>query len=970
MTDYQAIVDAMKTALAFSETTSPESIRMLARQYAEICEEFNKRMRFCGNILHQGNTSEAIRLAETEPNLLDLYNTLDFPGRAEWIDVVSTLAYTVPPPLLADIAQELNDTYNSQQTLEPYLKKYRLAALARVPLAKRLAILRQIAQLEPQNTNWARDQELLEKTRLAELDAEVKNAVKTNNQDKLLALKVECSQKWITPVPTAIIAKINKAVRKNHLAIVAKEMQYHAEQLVQAHHELNAGQGFTAGENIRILQEKNDFPVPTPIVEMTREALQWLQEERRKEQSRQKYEQALQEIQDLLPTDASQEELSRQYHILEIAAKDAMISIPEEVARAVDHEVDRIKLKQKRRTRLTVTVILFGCFVVTGIAALSVVVYARNKRVSDVIATLDVMQEKREPNAIRDYLGKKENDLHAMKNEAIDSRISNLKNIIQKDEQRHRSFEKILEQVHELVRNQNTSNKLPLEQLDQLAVTQQEKLAAAFARGEFQKIEILRQNQSDTAFLEKLSAVQKKIQEVARNESLSSQGSMNQYKELALELAAIQNGANDVGEIPKEKCRKMIDGLKEQIARLNSEISIQGSIATLKTLIGNPSLFKQRLDEIVQKFQKKDAAGHFESALREFPATEALLKYDFLRQQVSSFSAKNTDAPKQAAALALAFNESVARFDANTFDKVSPDFFSWIQSVALRPQTPAEEAELFANTKKLLTDITIKPAWPIYESPTEAWYYLLEKPESPGNYRYITSIYATPQQKYFNRSYFRNLPKVTPYEFARQKLTELDEITQENWTSTCMNTVCELIEADGIDPILKYNLLKAMITEFSNDDSVFAKYFQPMLYSLNNKDLDDDTNWMDPESSITQLHRAIAVSILQKLKIPDRKQIENDLKTLTDNGKRQLDQYLWIGFLNKTASGWICEHQLKENSEGELFIARQKDGMQESEEKKFELIRIGRVRSNDTMELFDNPRMLQGFPVFLKPSTR
>ncbi|MDR1491758.1 MAG: hypothetical protein LBT05_03425, partial [Planctomycetaceae bacterium] len=84
MSDYQSTVDAIKNALMFSDTTAPETLRALAEQYAAACGELNERMKFCGGFLRQGNLAEAVRLAETEPPLLDIYNVLDFPEREEW----------------------------------------------------------------------------------------------------------------------------------------------------------------------------------------------------------------------------------------------------------------------------------------------------------------------------------------------------------------------------------------------------------------------------------------------------------------------------------------------------------------------------------------------------------------------------------------------------------------------------------------------------------------------------------------------------------------------------------------------------------------------------------------------------------------------------------------------------------------------------------------------------------------------
>ena len=72
----QAIEDASKQGIASAE---------LAQQYAELCSQANKRLASCRNCFKQGMVSEALRIADTEPQLLDLCAALDFVGQGEGV---------------------------------------------------------------------------------------------------------------------------------------------------------------------------------------------------------------------------------------------------------------------------------------------------------------------------------------------------------------------------------------------------------------------------------------------------------------------------------------------------------------------------------------------------------------------------------------------------------------------------------------------------------------------------------------------------------------------------------------------------------------------------------------------------------------------------------------------------------------------------------------------------------------------
>jgi hypothetical protein len=102
MADHHQTVDQIRAFVQSNDQTRNSFLDSLASTYAEACIEFNQRMGRCHRLLQQGLRSEAIQLAESEPNLLDSLSALDFPERADWDELVQIYELAAAPKLSID----------------------------------------------------------------------------------------------------------------------------------------------------------------------------------------------------------------------------------------------------------------------------------------------------------------------------------------------------------------------------------------------------------------------------------------------------------------------------------------------------------------------------------------------------------------------------------------------------------------------------------------------------------------------------------------------------------------------------------------------------------------------------------------------------------------------------------------------------------------------------------------------------
>ncbi len=212
MADYQTVVDRVRAFIAGSDQTRTDDLPELATSYAEHCRDANLRLRRCLDFLRRGLRSEAIHLAESQPNILDVVASLDIAEIDEWEQLCAAYEMARPMRMMVEAAQELNEAYAQQEPLQALLQEHRLLALGRVPLKDRLEVIRELAAADPANPCWPEDQEIFENARMRDLRTDATNAVRSRDVKLIDRLSAEISlQKWRVQLPPDIKDVLAKA---------------------------------------------------------------------------------------------------------------------------------------------------------------------------------------------------------------------------------------------------------------------------------------------------------------------------------------------------------------------------------------------------------------------------------------------------------------------------------------------------------------------------------------------------------------------------------------------------------------------------------------------------------------------------------------------------------------------------------------------------------------------------------------
>jgi hypothetical protein len=157
-----------KISELLQQAGNPEIAPKLAADYVAACHAANLRLQQCEAMIKAGDRPQAIQLAETAPNLLDLVTVLEFRGSDEWRGYCQQNSLPVADRIDARSVHVLNQCYAQGITTDhPLYATYRSAVLSRND-EEALKTLQSITRLNPADTNAASE--------LARLDAKVLTA--------------------------------------------------------------------------------------------------------------------------------------------------------------------------------------------------------------------------------------------------------------------------------------------------------------------------------------------------------------------------------------------------------------------------------------------------------------------------------------------------------------------------------------------------------------------------------------------------------------------------------------------------------------------------------------------------------------------------------------------------------------------------------------------------------------------------
>ena len=310
----QQAIDEIRNFVATGQSVASESLRTYAETYGTACREANDRLRRCDDALRRGLRGEAIRLADTEPNLLDLVASLDFPELPLWRRVCIDNGLPDAPGLLIEQAAALNEAYATEQPLASLMAHHRLMALARAPMGDRLRVLRRIAELDPAMPFWEDDVRAMERARVETMREELRTAVKTSDLTTVGRVLHEATASgWRTNVPADLVRTAKDTTDRFTAAKAIVDLKALLPKVSEAHGAMSHGECKSLLDQWQSIAAAARLSVPAELQEEIDPVFEWVRQTDERYAKQNAFEASCVTLQQAIDTDQPTPALDRAY---------------------------------------------------------------------------------------------------------------------------------------------------------------------------------------------------------------------------------------------------------------------------------------------------------------------------------------------------------------------------------------------------------------------------------------------------------------------------------------------------------------------------------------------------------------------------------------------------------------------------------------------------------------------------------
>ena len=965
MPTYERYLDDIETAVYSPGSADPDLMRDAAAEYAEACAQANQRLREVGHLLQQGLRSEAIQVSEQEPNLLDLVTMLDFPELSQWCDLLQGWGMVTPPPLLIDIAAQLNQAYAEQVPLETVLRAHRMLALGRAPLTARIVTLQRILELDPHNVAWQEDLVNLQRARIKQIEPESQQALRRKDAAKLASLDAElAAEGWCVQLPPELVRGVSETRRTVGREQARHELEAIEAELTSAHAAFDVESGRTARDRWQQAAVTAELSVEEPLADRAAPALEWLAEDDRRNAGRQEYASNIRALEAAIDEDQPIEELERLYR----AVSDHEEGVPPPLASRLKQRISSIELADKRKHRVILTSIIGGLLII-GTAVIGVWLQQSHRRtVASSAMTLKTLVDEQHLNTAQQYYDRLEEDSPRVAGSAeVQHEKARIESGLQEETDRRKSF------LQEMDKAENSGVEQPdrpaLGRARELALGNDEKARVAELESLLLAFDQKTQRQIDEKFDVKLSGYHDRLRELQAATSSANELSSVELTQLLKDLSAAEKDAGGVSPPLLAQLRPIKDRVTAIIEDVGHRESQKEAIRKITSAVGNVEAYQTASVQFADRFPESTLAGDFKRIAEEVELWRGFEGWiNFLSQP--TFTNLRAITPEQAKTLLTQGDELKATYGIIPLVDKYSEKRGFLESVAARAGVDGKPLE--HGVKALLSD-------PLVSSPKKLWmietndgdrYYLQARPNLDSNktFQRFTCLVGFDLERRDKNVMTKNIvyEDVAPQSlFAHKAAQHLSKLTPRNWENTFLQILRDLFTQERIDPVVRLVLLKKFLEPACEGSLALTEAFREHRQTIENTEVDLSVDWMNPDSELAQEARHRATSVLSTLE-PINQGIKRTISRLAIITARSPVPYRWIGWLGRDTMGqWQLYATQSTATAGDLFVTHHPP-----KQDRAVLGRIGRMERGSTIwsggasELF-----IEGRPVYFRDDT-
>ena len=954
--DYQRVVEDIRLAVNSTVLLDVNMLADCAALYADAIDATNERLRRCGQLLAKGLRAEAIQLSEQDPHLLEVVGCLDFAELPYWNQLLQTCSLQPAPPLLLDVAEQLNRAYAEDQQLSRLFRQHRLLALARAPLASRIGVLRRIRAADPDSTIWQDDLRVWERARHLQLMSEIQQAFRQGNLTALLALAAEVnSADWLQRPSTEVQQTAQGLLARLKLTQARQALQDLVGPLDDAYSAFDV----TAGRRVRAQWEAAAniarLDPHDALAERAAPALEWLAAQDQQQDKAQQFAQAVHDLETALDVETPRLELERLYH----ATQRFDDALPPALLHRLSARLEAFDLKSRRRTRLMLAGIVGAVLVVAGLGAYVVVQQTHRREVAAAADSLARLIEKQQHEDAERFI----EDLTARAPLiAAAAPVQELAALLQ---QRLRDeAERTAAFNNALSRAQAAGAETP----DRVALAEAKRLAQGAAeQGEIAMIESaisdamrVAQEERDRAFTERLRALQVRVlalEELDLDQDAAEADAQTKVLLAEIKAAKTANGVTTLLARQLEPLQARVEAQREQ---LQTNAAERAELELVIKSAGDASRYTQALLAYAGKFPQSTRGQEYQQVATESAWWQGAAAWNAWAQQEDVRSGKALGAP---AATRLLEN-SQKLVDAHgdyplvaVYEEQRP----YWEAFAARIDDNGRS--LIDRTRSLFRDPLMADLYRLTTSNGKQ-YYLTRRPdrfdemapEQSCPFDYISSVDLRTVKARSPKREITKLEVAPQSRLAMAALAHLQKLDDANWDRTFL-TLAELVQTHpDVDPILRLAILKRVLEIGSTGSQRFKAVFAQKNAALTAADVDLTASWMVPDDAGAATNRPRAERTLKE--IADAPFGESVAQPAVG------EVYRWEGLLWRDRDGdWHWRRNGTLPTHGVLAVLVQSDTTE-----RLEFRPVGRCTQQQVQwDTAAQALLREGRPVFWKP---
>ncbi len=959
--------------LLVSETKPIEEELMdLAGRHEDIVRETTKWLKSVDRLLQKGLRSEAIELAEREPNLNEVVIALDFPELDAWNELLARYEMQAIPDLPEGIAADLNDAYGVSAPVERLLQKHRTAALSRAPLSQRLQILRRLAVADKSSPAWPQDIREFEKHRLTELRNELDAAIREGSLDTLATLDNELkSGDWSSPVPVEMKKKAAEAHAKVRKSASAAEMEVLAYQLSDSFAAFDLESAKSQSNRFNALNQITGLLRTDPLMDIAGPALDWVREALLQESRESQFQATLVAIESGIDQGASATDLERLYY--EATRHDHQL--PERLQIRLNDRLETLRIMSLRRRRTMIGASVVVLLLVLAVTGFTIHQVRLGNDIHRHKTQLAVLLEEAERTGRTQPL----DEYFALLSEESAS-ISQAPEIVGLKQQ----FENLklqeggrTQKLGELLSRASADSQKAIAPGDFKAIFESLKSASDLAKNDDEQTSILRtesairekeiqlQKNTDQAFSAELAKITDRVAVLPKDD-------VAPYDTLLTELTGI-SATPDVSPGMLESVRLLQSRLQSERMEVSRGLEVARLLTGVTNAVGDANLFGMELRRYAEQYAGTSRAKDFERVVRtEQDVAAGVLRWNRIRDRLRTIDYRRLS-PQDAKVLVDEFAQFQKTSGPYPGEMGLGDRILILQAISKR-RPVSDGIRMLFEGKAVSSSYMIETAdereryyadaAPLFDKRLKFDYFTTPAGDQTLNKE--LGLFAFPDAEKKPRDEWLS-PQTR---LARSIIESAESSSLEDFENFIRLTADRILKDEPkIDPILRMLLVERALELGSQGSHFIEARTKKLAAAFADGGVPRLTNWVNYQETQNRKLRETAREFLEKHSGDISKALadaENDRDMARDQPIGPPVQWIgWIARNESTANHWEIrtKSSITTNSTGRLcVIARQ------SATAKPEIVNVGslgdgqRITINDQIE---STLPVEGRPVFL-----